>query len=160
MSNVTARDALMRVGRPQIEENADRVRWSCSVQADDMPDTLWFQVRGDARPALSQTADAALLALLLPGAGFAGDVTMSAIKRDLGVKDAAPRAAQVDPGVERDGQVVAQACERRGGGRRAGGQRVEHVGGRSVGARERVRSLTSYPGPGRTAQSAARREQA
>ncbi len=30
---------------------------------------------------------AALLALLLPLAGFAGDVTMSAIKRDIGVKD-------------------------------------------------------------------------
>jgi phosphatidate cytidylyltransferase len=30
---------------------------------------------------------AALLAVLLPLAGFAGDVTMSAIKRDLGVKD-------------------------------------------------------------------------
>lgn len=30
----------------------------------------------------------AILALLLPVAGFAGDVTMSAIKRDLGVKDA------------------------------------------------------------------------
>ncbi|MEM9222021.1 MAG: phosphatidate cytidylyltransferase [Pseudomonadota bacterium] len=30
----------------------------------------------------------AILALLLPVAGFAGDVTMSAVKRDLGVKDA------------------------------------------------------------------------
>lgn len=30
---------------------------------------------------------AALVALLLPVAGFAGDVTMSAVKRDLGVKD-------------------------------------------------------------------------
>jgi phosphatidate cytidylyltransferase len=28
-----------------------------------------------------------ILALLLPVAGFAGDVTMSAVKRDLGVKD-------------------------------------------------------------------------
>lgn len=66
------RGGVMRIGPPQTKSDNDQVRWSVHVDADGLPDELWFSVTGLGGTGLSDRIDAAVIALLLPAmrAGF------------------------------------------------------------------------------------------
>ncbi len=56
----------MRLTRPQLTTAGDQVRYSVQVQAEDGPAQLWFGVAQAHADLLSDRADAAALALLIP----------------------------------------------------------------------------------------------
>lgn len=72
----------MKIGRPSIHEQGETARWSVEVEAAGLPASLWYEVPLQFRDLLSERADPALIALLIPAMGRHAEMVLEGTVTD------------------------------------------------------------------------------
>lgn len=69
----------MIIGEPAIQETGQHSRWAVPVEAEGLPDSLWYEVPREFEGLLTDRADPALVALLIPAMRFGLQVVINGV---------------------------------------------------------------------------------